>query len=114
MKCKVHISRRKVLSNDIVLVSCFEYALLKGRIDMAEEFFNISENFMQECYETAEDIMRLIHVTTLSHSLNDEIFEKICSHIGVIDRIFAKPAKFHRFLLKAEQIGNYVCQKVFC
>ena len=113
MKCKVHILRRKVFTNDTVLVTCFEYALLKGRIDMAEEFFNNSENFMQKFYKTPEDIKRLINVTTLSHGLSDEIFKKIYSDKDVIDRIFAEQKKFHKFLSKAAQIGNFAFVKRF-
>ena len=113
MKCEVHISRRSVSFNETIYVTCFEYALLKGRMDMIEEFFSFSENFISICYKTAEDIDRLALVIVLSYDLNHKMFEKIFSESDFSNSIFANPDKFLQFLSHVVRIGNFAFAKLF-
>ena len=114
MICEIYVLKKSTWLNKRISTTCFEYALLKGRMDIVKEFFTQWSNYMQKSYVKVEDIKRLAHVVALSSRIDDEIFGKLFIHSQFSYTIIENPVEFLNFLLQAIENNNFnIVRKVF-
>ena len=114
MMCEIYVLKESTWLNKRLSVTCFEYALLKGRLDIVNEFFTKWNNYIRKNYVAKKDVIRLAHVVALSCRIDDEIFGKIFIHSHVSNTIMKNPEEFLNFLLQAIESNNLnVIRKMF-
>ena len=114
MICEIYVLKESTWLNKRLSVTCFEYALLKGRMDIVNEFFTQWNNYMQKTYVAMKDIKRLAHVVALSCRIDDNIFGKLFIHSQFSYTIIENPVDFLNFLLQAIENNNFnIVRKIF-